>query len=274
MSYIVKTKGLGVGVLRDWLQVYVTCPPHFYCTTMFGATGQNHRGTVGAEIHDLLASLTPSAYGEVSSKIGLWIESTLTEQFMNADNLVEQLSSTPKWTFYPYASVVARFLKEFRDAPHRSEQAKYFVDELCARVLRWWAAASAENLASSALNQSRTHRVVGGGGGDDFIHAASIVGSLVGCGLPSRELVRRYLIKPLISHRCMDREDAEKSIRVGGIFQMLSFARNALYLGLFEPEDVRACFELLGTKVSFGGMAAPETGRINVRCSTNPCASC
>lgn len=42
---------------------------------------------------------------------------------------------------------VARFPKEFRDAPNHSEQAKTFVDELCPHVLRWFAAVSAEKYA-------------------------------------------------------------------------------------------------------------------------------
>lgn len=113
---------------------------------MSGKVGYHHRGIViGTRIRSLFHSLGPSTYDEISPKIEYWIEYALTEQSVDADELVEQLSFMA-WGGCSSSADVARFLKEFHDAPHCSEQARSIVDKLCEHVLRWFAAASAEVL--------------------------------------------------------------------------------------------------------------------------------
>ena len=82
---------------------------------MSGVADYHHRGTIiGAKIYDLLHSLGPSTYDEISPKIEYWIEYALTEQSVDANDLVERLSSVA-WDYGGSGAVVARFLKEFRD---------------------------------------------------------------------------------------------------------------------------------------------------------------
>lgn len=236
---------------------------------MSGGTGYHNRGSViGGKIHDLIFSLNSSTYDETSPKIGFWIEHALTEQSINAADLVERLSSIP-WN--GCSSTVARFLKEFRDAPHSSQQARSFVDKLCSHILRWFAAGSAENLTTSSIDQHRTYEVAVGGG-NGFLRLASFVGSLVGQGLFGHELVRRHLVKPLIAHHYTDRDDAERSVRAIAIYYLLAAAGNTLVQGLLDPSDVQACFKALDTKISLEGLSScgPDATRINVRCSLCP----
>ena len=99
--------------------------------TMASNPGYHHHKTVLAtNISDLLCALGPSTYDEVAPKIEYWIEHVITERFMTADDLVEQLSPLA-WKPSPenHRPAIPRFLKEFHDAPNRSKGAKSFVDE-------------------------------------------------------------------------------------------------------------------------------------------------
>ena len=213
---------------------------------MSGITDYHHRGTViGAKIRSLLRSLGPSTYEEISPKIVYWIEYALVEQSVNVEDLVEQLSSVA-WD-HPYGSVavIARFLEEFHDAPRRSEQARSCVDGLCSHVLLWFAAASAQDITyySGPL-------VVGTSGSDSFRKVASFVGHLIKYGLLSHNLVRRHLVKPLVTHHSTDRNNGGEFVRANAIHQLFVAAGDTLLHGLLEPEDVQVCFKLLDVNIS------------------------
>ena len=228
---------------------------------MSGAPGYHNRGIViAAKISNLLCSLGPATYEDLSPKIEFWIESALTEQSVNAEGLVDHLSSTI-WVSRSSDAAAARFLKEFRDAPHRSEQAKSFVDKFCARVLRLFAAASAEDLAS--WDMYSRYRVASRGG-EGFVYAASLVGHLTECGVLDHELVPRYLIKPLIAHHYTNAEDFGRSFRAMAIYQIFAAAKNTLLQGLLEAEDVEACFKTLDMKIS-SPVAGPDAVKLNVQ---------
>ena len=153
-------------------------------------------------------------------------------------------------------AALARFLKEFRDAPHRSEQARSCVDRLCDRVLRWFAAAAAENLVpwdgSSRGDVARRR-------GHGFIYAASFVGHLIACGLFDHDLVRRHLIKPLITHQYATPDDVGRFFRAMAIYHVT--ARDTLLQGFLEPEDVEACFKTFDAEVPPGGFVGPDLAK-------------
>ena len=247
-------------------------PATLSALTMSGETkaGYHNRGSViGTKIHNLLSSLGPATYDEVSAKIEFWIEWAFMEQSVNADDLVDQLSSTI-WDTRSSDADVARFLKEFRDAPHRSEQARSFVDSLCLRVLRLFAAASAEDLAS--WNQYATYKVARWGG-EGFVRAASFVGHLIECGVLGRELVRRYLVKPLIAHHYANHCGTHEYFRASAICQLFIAAGSTLLKGLLEPEDVQVCFETLNFEIPHGRVAGLDAVILRVRLGTRPDAS-
>ena len=226
---------------------------------MSEVTDYHHRGTIiGAKIYDLLHSLGPSTYDEISPKIEYWIEYGLTEQSVDANDLVERLSSMV-WDYGGSGAVIAQFLKEFHDAPHRSEQAKSFVDELCSRILRWFAAASAEDIPYIGPG------VVESNGASSFRKAASFVGHIIECGLISHKLVRRHLVKPLITHRCVDRDRGGDIVRANAIYQLFIAAGHTLLCGLLEPEDVQVCFKTLDDHISLRAIALLNTGKLQVR---------
>jgi len=231
----------------------------------------NHQNTIVSKIYHFFYSLDPSTYDEVAPKVEFWIEYAFTEHSVTVDELVEQVSCVAWYNNNSRASVV-RFLKEFRDAPHRSEQAKSFVDELCPYILRWFAAASAEDLSVESGFYSSSGKVTVGGG-PGFIHAASFVGHLIEWGLLSDELVRRHLVKPLIAHHYGDRQDVQRSFRAMAVYQLFAAARNSLLQGLLEPEDIQACFKTLDTKISLDKVEGPDPAKLNVQCSTYPDAS-
>ena len=187
------------------------------CLSQSRPIGYHHRGTViGARIYNLLYSLVSSTYDEVSPKVEYWIEYALTEQSVNVDDLVEQLSCMA-WDSGGSDADIARFLKEFHDAPHRSEQARSSVDKLCEHVLRWFAAASAEVLKSwNSYDNGRVARY----GGEGFIRAASFVGYLIEWGLLSHELVRRHLVKPLIAPYYTDLDVTDRYFRAMAIYNL------------------------------------------------------
>lgn len=228
---------------------------------MSGITDYHHRGIViGAKIRSLLCSLGPSTYEEISPKIEYWIEYVLAEQSVNTEDLVEQLSSVA-WEHQSSGAVIARFLKEFRDTPRRSEQAKSCVDGMCSRVLLWFAAASAEDIPyySGPL-------IVGTSGSNSFRKAASFVGHLIEYGLLSHEFIRRHLVKPLIAHnKSVDRNNGGGCVRANTIHQLFVAAGNTLLNCLLEPEDVQVCFEILDTYISIRSISFLDPGKLQVR---------
>jgi len=221
---------------------------------MSGDTTYRNRGIViGAKISGLFLSLGPATYDEVSPLVGYWIEYALTDQSVNADDLVDQLSSMTWSGCSPMH--IALFLKEFRDTPDRSEQARYFVNALCARVLQLFAAASAENLRPwDAYNKDK----IVGWGMDGFVRAASLVGHLIERGIFNHDLVRRHLVKPLIAHHYPDGHNVKhKTSRAAAIYQLFVHAGNTLLQGLLEPDDVQICFETLNSEIPPGRVASP-----------------
>jgi len=233
--------------------------------------GYCNRGIViTAKISSLLSSLKPSTYDEISPKLGYWIEHALTQQSMDADDLAERLSPLAWDRGSESSRAIARFLKQFRDAPSRSEEARSFVDRLCSRVFRWFAAASAENLAQwDGVDVGKVTRR----GGQGFIRAASFVGHLIECGVLDRELVRRHLIKPLISHQHTNTNDIRRSFRAMAIYELFVAARDTLLQGLIEPEDVQVCFEMLNPQIHITGVVAMDPRNLDVRRATHSDAS-
>ena len=226
-----------------------------------GTEFHNCRSPISSKIRSLLITLTkrPAEYNQIAPKIEYWIEYVLRERLTTVDELVEGVSHVAWEDGGSYASV-GRFLEEFRDAPHRSEQARSFVIELCSHVLRWFAIASVENLAVA-----RYTSMVGSGGGNGLIRAASFVGHLIGHGLLGRELVGQHLVKPLINHFDDDGKKNWWSARANAIYQLFIAAGNTLFQGFFEAEDVRVCFETLD-KYSGSGYYMPgyDNARVKV----------
>lgn len=244
--------------------------PHHH-SAMLGETGYQTRGIVIAtKIYSLLRSLKPATYDEISPKVGYWIEYALTEQSVTADELADQLSST-MWDVRDSNTDVARFFKEFHDAPHRSKQARSFIDSFCSRVLLTFAAASAEDLGKWYTNSTFKIATTGGEG---FVRAASLVGHLIECGVLDRKLVRRHLIKPLIAHHYTDRDCVpQKYYRVAAIFQLLTAAGDTLLQRLLDPEDVQVCFETLNSEIPSGRVPGLDAEKLQVRyapCSGTP----
>src|SRR5258708_17931490 len=100
----------------------------------------NRKDHIFSKIRSLLISLTkePSKYDEITPKIEYWIEYVLREDFSTVDELVEGVLYVA-WDGGGSFASVGRFLEEFRDAPHRSEEARTFVTRMCTHVLRWFA---------------------------------------------------------------------------------------------------------------------------------------
>ena len=259
--------------LRIVLSRYARYASHRYAT-MYNGPGYHHRQPIlAAKICSLLSSLNPSTYDEIAPKIEYWIEYVITEEFMTIGDLVERVSSVA-WA-NGHHSEILRFLKGFRDTPNRSERTRSFVDQLCTNVLRWFAVAGAEDLPTCSNDPSVTN-----GGWSGFARAASFVGHLIECGLLSHDLVRRHLIKPLITHHRYDH------YRARAIYELFVVAGNTLLRGLLEPGDVQVCFERLDTLgnillqypsrstenevffqilATLGGIAELYTARLNVR---------
>jgi hypothetical protein len=232
----------------------------------------NRQLVLAAKIRKLLRSLSPSTYDEIAPKIEYWIEYGITEQFTTTDDLVERLSFVAWECDKPRD--VARFFKEFRDASHRSERMRSFIDELSIHVLRWFVMAAAEDFFPGQGDCTVTH-----GGWTGFARAALFIGHLIKCGLLGHDLVRRHLIKPLIAHHSYD------DCRTGAIYQLFVVAGDTLLRGLLEPEDVQVCFERLDTLRNnlsqrrfknpqycfmvvdtLGGGVESYTTRLNVQC--------
>ena len=233
------------------------------------ATGYHNRGIVIAtKISNLLRSLGTTTYDEISPKVEYWIDCALTEQSVNADDLVDHLSSTI-WDGHGSDADVARFLKEFRDTPNRSEQARTFVDSLCSRIFRLFVAASAEDLPS--WHRDRTYKIARLAG-QGFVHAASLVGQLIKYDMLDGEFVPQHLVKSLISHHYTDPDDVSKSPRAGAIYQLLIAVGDTLLQGILKPEDVRVCFEILDSEIPHRKVAL-DAGKLQVRCAARSGAS-
>lgn len=200
--------------------------------------------------------------------IEYWIEYALTEQSLDVDDLVEQVSP---WVWDRRNSesdaAAARFLKEFRGAPHRSEKARSFVDKLCSRIHLWFAAATAQDPTPwNGSDAGNVGRWAGGG----LKNAASSVGHLVEHGLLNREFVRRHLVKPLITHRYVDGVNVrQKSFRAEAIYHLLS-ATKTLLQGLLEPDDVKVCFETLESEIPFGRVVGLDAVKLQVSVLLDP----
>ena len=233
---------------------------------MSNESGYRDRQVVLAlNICGLLCDLGTLTYDGIKPKIEYWIEYALTEQFATVDDLVERVSPVA-WDTRGSHSDISRFLKEFRKTPHRSEQARSFVDGLCLHVLRWFAVASAEDLWVNWDKSLASER-----GGPGLIRAASFVGHLIECGLLSRELVRRHILKPLTNHYYNQDNFKKQSIRANAIHQLLTTAGDTLLQGFLEPEEVQDCFRKLETRISLGAinqLDALDTARLDVRCSS------
>ena len=203
----------------------------------------NRQGPICSKIRSLLIALTneQSKYDEIAPKIEYWIEYVLREHFVTVDELVRGVSGVGWGGGGSYASV-ARFFKEFYDAPHRSEQARSFVAQLCPYVLRWFAIASAEDI------WPHFRPSISGNGAPGFISAASFVGHLIDRGLLSHELVRRHLTKSLTNHHDNDdRTNSPGAIRARAIYELFTAAGNTLLRGFLDPDDIQACFDILYT---------------------------
>ncbi|KAF9649249.1 hypothetical protein BDM02DRAFT_3186425 [Thelephora ganbajun] len=213
----------------------------------------NRQLGLAANLRGLLLSLSPSTYDKIAPEIEYWIDYAITERFTTAKNLAELVSSVA-WEGAGSKSEVSRFLKEFRDEPHRPEQVRSFVDDLCLHTLRWFAVASADRLQ---MDHYRCHHddSVASHGSLGFIQAASLVGHLIECGLLDHELVRRHLIKPLTAYQ---KDSLELVIRANAIYQLFITAGNTLLQGLLKSEDVRVCFERLDVPVPSWARGGPD----------------
>ncbi|KAF9646044.1 hypothetical protein BDM02DRAFT_319686 [Thelephora ganbajun] len=163
---------------------------------------------------------------------------------MTVDELVKGISDVAWHDGGSYASV-GRFLKEFHDAPHRSEQARSFVIQMCSRLLRWFGIASVEDFQ---MDWKDRKYLMGGGRG--FIRVASLVGYLIEWGLLSHDLVRQHLVKPLTNHYYHNTGSDSEIVRTNAIYQLFIAVGNTLVQGLLEAEDVRVCFEMLDAQAS------------------------
>jgi len=210
----------------------------------------NRGNGVSKKIYSLLSQIDTRRYDEIAPGIEYWTELALTQQLTTVDKLVEHVSTMP-WTGLTSPASVGRFLKEFRDSPRRSAQARSFVDDLSTRVFLWFAAASAEDLGMNGSYHSLTDAARNGGHG--FIEVASFVGHLIDCGLLDHELVRLHLIKPLTTHIYSKPGKAEETVRIYAICRLFFAAGSTLVQGLLEPEDLQACFKILETQLSKHG---------------------
>ena len=211
---------------------------------------QNRQAVAALHVCNMLYDLNSSSYDEVLPKLEFWIEYVLDEGFTTTTDLADRVSCVA-WEDRGSHSDISRFLREFRDAPHRSEQARTFVDELCHLVLRWFSIASAEDVWTNwgeALVSKR--------GGPGFMHSALFIGHLIERGLIRHELVRRHILKPLTAHYYNETNHKKQAVRAQAIYNLFTTAGNTLLQGLLEPEEVQDCFKRLDTRVSIGSISA------------------
>ena len=242
-------------------------PRHTFHRSVTMSNFHNCKDPILHKIRCLLTHLTtkPSEYDKITPKIEYWIEYVLREQFAMVDELAEGVSWIA-WTSEGSHSNVGRFFKEFHDAPHRSEQARSFVTQLCSHILRWFAIASVEYLSVT----SRSGSIVSGGG-PGFIRAASFVGHLIKRGLLSQQLVRQHLIKPLINHYDGHEAHIWEPLRANAIYQLFIAAGSTLFQGLLEPEDIQLSFEKLDVQSRAEKIGGYDAARVKVRWTIYPC---
>ena len=202
-----------------------------------------------SNICSLLYDLTPSTYDEVAPKIEHWIEYALSEQFTTTDDLAERVSAVA-WEDRGSHPDISRFLKEFRDAPHRSGQARSFVDGLCLYIIRWFAIAAAEDLCWTHWQKGLVSKC----GGPGFIRAASFVGHLIERDLLGREPVRRHIFKSLTNHYYNPGNLWKQSVRANAIYKLFTTAGHTLLQGFLEPGEVQDCLKTLEVRVALGDM--------------------
>ena len=225
----------------------------------------DRQAVLASNICGLLCDLAPSTYDEVTPKIEYWIEYVLSEQFTTTNDLAERISAVA-WEDRGSHPDISRFLKEFRDASHRSEQARSFVDELCLYLLRWFAVASAEDLWTN-WNGGLVSKC----GGLGFMRAASFMGHLIESGLIGDEPVRRHIFKPLTNHYYNPENLWKQSVRANAIYKLFTAAGHTLLQGFLEPGEVQDCFKNLEARVPFGNINGIDTWdatRLNVRCDS------
>lgn len=227
----------------------------------------NRQMVLAVTICNLLRDLGPSTSDKIAPKIEYWIEYGLTEQFTTVDDLVERVSPVV-WDTHGSHPHIAQFLKGFREAPHRSEQARSFVDGLCLHILRWFAVASGDDLWANP-----TGCLVSRNGGPGFRRAASFVGHLIERGLLGHEPVRCHLSKPLTTHHYNNncRDILKQAIIADAIHSLFTITGDTLLQGFLEPEDVQAFFKSLETRIAFGKIGdwqAFSAERLNVRRGT------
>ena len=223
---------------------------------------ENRLTVLAGNICGLFCDLDPSTYDEITPKIEFWVDYVLDERLATTADLADRVSSMA-WDSRGSKSDVSRFLKEFRDAPHRSQQARSFVDELCSSVLQWFPVASSEDLWANW-----TSALVSKSGGPGFIRAASFMGHLIEHSLIDHKLVRRHILKPLTTHYYNQTYLKKQAIRAHAIYELFGAAGNTLLRGLLEPEEVKDCFEKLDTRVSFGdigGMDQFDAAKLKVQ---------
>jgi len=110
-------------------------------------------------------------------------------------------------------------------------------------------------------------RSVTSSGGHGFIEAALFMGHLIECGLLNHDLVRLHPIKPLAAHYYPKPKTPAETVRANAICRLFVVAGNTLVQGPLEPEDVRVCFEILGTQSSRpGGTKELSAARLEVQC--------
>ena len=78
------------------------------------------------------------------------------------------------------------------------------------------------------------------------------MGHLIRCGLLSRQLVRRYIIKPPTCHYYYGENFEYQEIGANAIYNLFTAAGNTLLQGFLEPEDIQVCFERLKTRIRLG----------------------
>ena len=228
---------------------------------------QNRSTYVSRKIHFFFSRIDTQRYDEIAPKIEYWTEFALTQQLTTVDKLVEHVSDLA-WTIHPSPASVGRFLKEFRDSPRRSAQARSFVDDLSTRVFLWFVAASAEDLG---IDRTYYHNSLAINGGPGFTEAASLVGHLIYCGLLDHELVRLHFIKPLTTHLYSRPGRPEGIVRINAICRLFIATGSTLVQGLLEPEDVQACFMILETHLSSDGATAGlSSTTLEVQYATHP----
>ena len=236
---------------------------------MSGPGYHNCAISISAKIYSLFRLLEIPTYDGIAPKIEYWVELALTQQFTTVDELVEQVSLLV-WNGLKSPISFSRFLREFRDSPRRSAQARSFVDDTCTRVFQWFVAASAED-----LGEDSNDGIAAIGGGNGFMKVALYVGQLIKHDLLSHELVRLHLIKPLTTHHYPSPNGTAEAVRANVICRLFYIAGDTLLRGLLEPEDSRVCLEILGAQLS--GPGARITGFSNadleVQCATHPSAS-